>query len=101
MTIARLLLMAVLRNATTDSPWPLKNNPSGTYNDPQRPSSSTSQALNRFSAIWRLWALHRRPARSLTQPRNQVAVDGGGMPLLGAPGQEQPHAGGVRVDGLW
>ena len=29
----RTLLMIVLRNATTDSPWPLSNNPSARYND--------------------------------------------------------------------
>ncbi len=29
----RTLLMVVLRNATTDSPWPLSNNPSAKYND--------------------------------------------------------------------
>ncbi|HEV3410797.1 MAG TPA: patatin-like phospholipase family protein [Chthoniobacterales bacterium] len=29
----RTLLMIVLRNATTDSPWPLSNNPKGKYND--------------------------------------------------------------------
>lgn len=31
------LLMMVLRNATTDSPWPLSNNPLAKYNDPGRP----------------------------------------------------------------
>jgi patatin-like phospholipase/acyl hydrolase len=29
------LLMIVLRNATTDSPWPLSNNPKAKYNDPE------------------------------------------------------------------
>ena len=33
----RTLLMLVLRNATTDSPWPLCNNPGAKYNDPRRP----------------------------------------------------------------
>ncbi len=31
------LLMMVLRNATTDSPWPLSNNPGAKYNDAGRP----------------------------------------------------------------
>jgi patatin-like phospholipase/acyl hydrolase len=31
------LLMMVLRNATTDSPWPLTNNPAAKYNDLIRP----------------------------------------------------------------
>ncbi len=32
----RTLLMMVLRNATTDSPWPVSNNPRGKYNQPGR-----------------------------------------------------------------
>jgi len=32
----KTLLLLVMRNATTDSPWPLSNNPYGKYNDPQR-----------------------------------------------------------------
>jgi patatin-like phospholipase/acyl hydrolase len=34
----RTLLMMVLRNATTDSPWPLSNNPRAKYND-RKPSN--------------------------------------------------------------
>lgn len=30
------LLLLVMRNATTDSPWPLSNNPYAKYNDPHR-----------------------------------------------------------------
>src|SRR5262245_65518247 len=36
----RTLLMLVLRNATTDSPWPLSNNPNAKYNDSARPDSN-------------------------------------------------------------
>ena len=32
----RTLLMMVMRNATTDSPWPLSNNPKAKYNEPAR-----------------------------------------------------------------
>jgi len=32
----RTVLMMVLRNATTDSPWPLSNNPFAKYNQPER-----------------------------------------------------------------
>src|ERR1700758_83958 len=32
----RTLLMMVMRNATTDSPWPLSNNPKAKYNDAAR-----------------------------------------------------------------
>jgi hypothetical protein len=33
----KTLLMVVLRNATTDSPWPLSNNPAAIFNDLTRP----------------------------------------------------------------
>lgn len=36
----RTLLMVVLRNASTDSPWPLSNNPRAMYNDPTRADSN-------------------------------------------------------------
>ena len=36
----RTLLMIVLRNATTDSPWPLSNNPAAMFNDQARPDSN-------------------------------------------------------------
>lgn len=41
----KTLLMVVLRNATTDSPWPLSNNPAATYNDPQRPDCNLTFPL--------------------------------------------------------
>ena len=33
----RTLLMMVMRNATTDSPWPICNNPHAKFNDRSRP----------------------------------------------------------------
>jgi hypothetical protein len=33
-------LLIVMRNATTDSPWPLSNNPYAKYNDPARPDDN-------------------------------------------------------------
>lgn len=36
-TDLRSLLLIVTRNATTDSPWPVSNNPGAKYNDPARP----------------------------------------------------------------
>jgi len=39
------LLMMVLRNATTDSPWPLSNNPRAKYNDPTRPDNNLELPL--------------------------------------------------------
>src|SRR5207302_6006545 len=34
------LLLVVLRNATTDSPWPISNNPFAKYNDPTHPANN-------------------------------------------------------------
>lgn len=36
----RTLLLLVLRDATTDSPWPISNNPFAKYNDRTRPTSN-------------------------------------------------------------
>ena len=44
----RTLLMMVMRNATTDSPWPLCNNPSARYNDLARPN------CNLHLPLWQL-----------------------------------------------
>jgi hypothetical protein len=39
------LLMMVLRNATTDSPWPLSNNPRAKYNETNRPDNNLELPL--------------------------------------------------------
>jgi uncharacterized protein len=36
----RTLLLIVMRNATTDSPWPMSNNPDAKYSSPKRPDSN-------------------------------------------------------------
>ena len=41
----KTLLMMVLRNATTDSPWPLSNNPRAKYNDPEREDNNLNIPL--------------------------------------------------------
>ena len=41
----RTLLMVVLRNVTTDSPWPLSNNPAAKYNDRSRPDCNLNLPL--------------------------------------------------------
>jgi len=43
--LLRTLLMVVMRNATTDSPWPLSNNPYAKYNDGSRPDSNLNFPL--------------------------------------------------------
>lgn len=39
------LLLIVLRNATTDSPWPISNNPFAKYNDQNHPANNLSFPL--------------------------------------------------------
>jgi len=41
----KTLLLLVLSDATTDSPWPLSNNPRAKYNDPARPNSNAKFPL--------------------------------------------------------
>lgn len=41
----RTLLMMVLRNHSTDSPWPISNNPFGKYNEPERPDCNLQLPL--------------------------------------------------------
>jgi uncharacterized protein len=41
----RTLLMMVLRNASTDSPWPVSNNPAAKYNDCARPDCNLNLPL--------------------------------------------------------
>jgi hypothetical protein len=81
-TIETLLLL-VMRNATTDSPWPLSNNPYAKYNDPKRDDCNL-----RFP----LWQLVRAstaaptyfppevivlPSRDRSKEKEFVFVDGG------------------------
>ena len=73
----RTLLMLVMRNASTDSPWPISNNPRAKYNEPTRPDCNTRLPL---------WQLVRAstaaptyfPPESITVGQHQfVFVDGG------------------------
>ena len=41
----KTLLLVVVRNATTDSPWPLSNNPNALYNDPSRADNNLAIPL--------------------------------------------------------
>jgi hypothetical protein len=63
----RTLLMMVLRNATTDSPWPLTNNPAAKYNDVTRPGCNLKL---------RLWQLVRASTAAPTYfPPEVIHVD--------------------------
>lgn len=50
----KTLLMMVLRNHSTDSPWPVSNNPFGRYNQRQRADGSTRLDCNLDLPLWQL-----------------------------------------------
>ncbi len=50
----RSLLTVVMRNATTDSPWPLSNNPRALYNRRARPDGSARDNCNLDLPLWQL-----------------------------------------------
>jgi patatin-like phospholipase/acyl hydrolase len=72
----RTLLMIVVRNATTDSPWPLSNNPQALYN------ARTDPGCNLELPLWQLVRASTAaptffPAEEVTiGPRKFVFVDG-------------------------
>src|SRR5205823_18185 len=62
------LLLLVMRNATTDSPWPLSNNPYAKYNDPQRDDCNLK---------FPLWQLVRASTAAPTYfPPEVIVIDG-------------------------
>ncbi len=50
----RTLLMMVLRNHTTDSPWPVSNNPLGRYNQRDRDDGTPRVDCNLELPLWQL-----------------------------------------------
>jgi Patatin-like phospholipase len=76
----KTLLLIVTRNSSTDSPWPVTNNPLAKYNDRQRPDCNL---------LLPLWKLVRASTAAPTYfppevveigPREFVFVDGGVTP---------------------
>jgi predicted acylesterase/phospholipase RssA len=70
----RTLLLLVLSNATTDSPWPLSNNPRAKYNDPARANSNS-----RFP----LWQVVRASTAAPTYfPPQEISIEGQPFPFV-------------------
>ena len=64
----KTLLLLVLSNVTTDSPWPLSNNPRARYNDPARSNSN---------AKFPLWQVVRASTAAPTYfPPQEIKVGG-------------------------
>jgi patatin-like phospholipase/acyl hydrolase len=66
------LLLLVMRNATTDSPWPISNNPFAKYNDPAHPADNLKLPL---------WQLVRASTAAPTFFPPEV-IDCGGKPFI-------------------
>lgn len=50
----KTVLMMVMRNATTDSPWPISNNPFAIYNQMMRSDGSVVENCNLYLPLWQL-----------------------------------------------
>jgi hypothetical protein len=66
------LLLLVMRNATTDSPWPISNNPFAKYNDLKHPACNLKLPL---------WQLVRASTAAPTYFPPEV-IDCGGKPFI-------------------
>lgn len=74
------LLLVVMRNATTDSPWPLSNNPSAKYNDPTRSDSNLKLPLWQIVRASTAAPVYFPPEVVRVGDREFVFVDGGITP---------------------
>lgn len=73
----RSLLLVVLANATTDSPWPISNNPRAKYNDPDRPTSNAKFPLWQVVRASTAAPMFFPPQEISVGGRTFVFVDGG------------------------
>jgi len=73
----RTLLMIVLRNATTDSPWPISNNPEAKYNRPGRTGRNTELPLWQLVRASTAAPVYFPPEVIYVGQKEFVFVDGG------------------------
>jgi patatin-like phospholipase/acyl hydrolase len=73
----KTLLLLVMRNATTDSPWPVSNNPRATYNDLKRPDSNLRLPLWQLVRASTAAPTYFPPETIQIGTRHFVFVDGG------------------------
>ena len=77
-TSCSTLLLVVMRNATTDSPWPISNNPYAKYNDRgASPTAISTAALAAGPRQHRGADLFPARGRSRIGPNSFIFVDGG------------------------
>ena len=73
----RTLLLMIMRNATTDSPWPLSNNPKAHYNDPSRPDCNLNLPLWQLVRASTAAPVYFAPELIRVGQHDFVFVDGG------------------------
>jgi uncharacterized protein len=73
----KTLLMIVLRNASTDSPWPVSNNPAAKYNDCTRPDCNLNLPLWQLVRASTAAPTYFPPEIVTIGTREFIFVDGG------------------------
>jgi patatin-like phospholipase/acyl hydrolase len=73
----RTLLMMVMRNASTDSPWPVSNNPRAKYNDLSRPDCNLNLPLWQLVRASTAAPTYFPPEIVAMGSREFIFVDGG------------------------
>ena len=73
----KTLLLIVMRNATTDSPWPLSNNPDAKYNLPDRPDCNLKFPLWQLVRASTAAPVYFEPEKINVGTHEFVFVDGG------------------------
>ncbi len=73
----KTLLMMVMRNATTDSPWPVSNNPAAKYNDRRRGDCNLNLPLWQLVRASTAAPVYFPPERVAVGKHDFVFVDGG------------------------
>jgi uncharacterized protein len=73
----KTLLLVVVRNATTDSPWPLSNNPNALFNDPSRSDNNLAIPLWQLVRASTAAPVYFPPEVVTLGAQNFVFVDGG------------------------
>jgi uncharacterized protein len=80
----KTLLLVIVRNATTDSPWPVSNNPNSLFNDPTRPDDNLAIPLWQLVRASTAAPIYFPPETVTLGEQSYVFVDGG-LTLLNNP----------------
>lgn len=71
------LLLLVMRNATTDSPWPICNNPFAKYNNPEHPACNLEMPLWQLVRASTAAPTYFPPETLVCGDKSFIFVDGG------------------------